>query len=74
MIAAGSRRVTRVAALFFLIIFASLGVALFYFRKGGKSQQLLNALTVRVAVSVLLFILLLLAWYAGWIEPHGLGG
>ncbi len=74
MTAARSRRVIRVAALFFLIMFASLGVALFYFRKGGQPQQLLNALTVRVAVSVLLFILLLLAWYAGWIEPHGLGG
>jgi uncharacterized membrane protein len=66
--------VIRVAVLFFLVIFASLGFALFYFRKGDRPQRFLNALTVRVALSVLFFILLLLAWYAGLIEPHGLGG
>ena len=63
-----------VAVLFFLVMLASLGFALFYFRKGDRPQHLVNALTVRVAISVLFFILLLLAWYAGWIEPHGLGG
>jgi hypothetical protein len=63
-----------VAVLFFLVIFASLGFALFMFRKGDRPRALVNALTVRVALSVLFFILLLLAWYAGWIQPHGLGG
>jgi hypothetical protein len=63
-----------VALLFFFLIFASLGFALFYFRRGNSSKELVNALTVRVALSVLFFILLLLAWYAGWIQPHGLGG
>lgn len=62
------------ALLFFLLMFASLGFALFYFRRGDSSKQLLTALTVRVSLSVLFFILLLLAWYAGWIQPHGLGG
>jgi hypothetical protein len=33
---------------------------------------LLRALTVRIALSLLLFVLLLLAWHAGLIAPHGL--
>ena len=63
-----------VAVLFFLAILASLAVALAaLLRKGDRSKQLLNALTLRVSLSVLFFVLLLLAWYLGWIQPHGLG-
>ena len=32
---------------------------------------MVNALTVRIALSVLLFVLLLVAWWSGLIEPHG---
>ena len=39
----------------------------------GRST-LLRALTVRVGLSVLFFVLLMLAWWAGIIKPHGLGG
>jgi hypothetical protein len=35
---------------------------------------LLRALTVRVGLSVLFFLLLLLGWYLGILGPHGLGG
>ena len=63
-----------VAAIFFLAILASLGVALVaLFRRGDGSQTLLKALTVRVGLSVLFFLLLLLGWYLGILEPHGLG-
>jgi len=64
-----------IAALFFVAIFVSLGVALAaLFRRGDHSETLLKALTVRVGLSVLFFVLLLLGWYLGIIEPHGLGG
>jgi Protein of unknown function (DUF2909) len=63
-----------VAAIFFVAILASLGVALVaLFRRGGNEQTLLRALTVRVGLSVLFFVLLLLGWYLGILEPHGLG-
>ena len=63
-----------VAALFFVAILASLGVALVaLFRRGSHEQTLLRALTVRVGLSVLFFLLLLLGWYLGVLEPHGLG-
>lgn len=64
-----------VAAIFFVAILASLGVALVaLFRRGGNEQTLLRALTIRVGLSVLFFLLLLLGWYLGILEPHGLGG
>ena len=44
------------------------------FRRGGSEQTLLRALTLRVGLSVLFFLLLLLGWYLGILEPHGLGG
>jgi len=63
-----------IAAIFFAAILASLGVALVaLFRRGDNSRMLLNALTLRVSLSVLFFVLLMLGWYFGLIEPHGLG-
>jgi len=37
----------------------------------GQSKKMVNALTVRVALSILLFVLLYVAWYTGQIQPHG---
>jgi len=62
------------AALFFIAILATLGVALVaLFRRGDHGDTLLRALTIRVGLSVLFFLLLLLGWYLGILEPHGLG-
>ncbi len=63
-----------VATLFFVAILASLGVALVaLLRRQRNEQTLLRALTIRVGLSVLFFLLLLLGWYLGVLEPHGLG-
>jgi hypothetical protein len=63
-----------IAAIFFVAILASLGAALFaLFRRGDHGQTMLRALTLRVSLSVLFFVLLLLGWYLGILEPHGLG-
>ena len=35
-------------------------------------RKMVRALTVRVALSVGLFLLLLLAWRLGYIQPHGI--
>ena len=59
----------------FVAILVSLGLALgFIARKRSTSSRTVRALTIRVALSVALFIFLLVAWALGWIEPHGLGG
>jgi hypothetical protein len=58
-----------------LAIVASLGQALFHLTSArGDSRRMARALTIRVGLSVALFLLLMIAWYAGLISPHGLGG
>ncbi len=53
-------------------IVASLGNALFHLSSGkGDSRKMARALTVRVGLSVALFLLLMAAWYLGYISPHG---
>jgi len=37
------------------------------------SSRVLKALTVRISISVALFIALMVAWKLGWIEPRSLG-
>jgi len=55
-------------------IVVSLGSALFHLSRGkGDPQKMVRALTIRVGLSVVLFILLMLAWYNGLISPHGVG-
>ncbi len=54
-------------------IVASLGSALFQLsRKNGDSRKLARDLTIRVGLSVSLFILLMIAWHFGLIAPHGI--
>jgi hypothetical protein len=49
----------------------SLGSALVHLVRGkGDSQKMARALTIRVGLSILLFVLLLVAWSLGWIQPH----
>lgn len=55
-------------------VLVSLGVALFHLASNkGNGDKLLRSLTIRVALSVLLFLVLMIAWRAGLIRPHGLG-
>jgi cytochrome bd-type quinol oxidase subunit 2 len=53
-------------------IVISLGSGLFHLvNDKGDSKKMVRALTVRVALSVALFVLLFIAWSQGMIEPHG---
>ncbi len=62
-----------IATVFFAAMLAALLAAVLAFRR-GRSDSVLRALTLRVGISVLFFALLMLAWWAGWLQPHGLGG
>jgi hypothetical protein len=54
-------------------IVVSLGSGLFHLVKDdGQSKRMVNALTVRIALSVMLFVLLFVAWKSGLIVPHGI--
>ena len=63
----------------FLGILVSLGSALYHLsRSSGEprtvddSKKMARALTWRVGLSIVLFVLLMLAWYTGLISPHGI--
>ena len=55
-------------------IVVSLGFGLFHLSRGGAddSRKMARALTIRITVSLVLFALLMLAWYLGLISPHSL--
>jgi membrane-associated protease RseP (regulator of RpoE activity) len=55
-----------------LLIIVSLGKALFHLSSGkpGNSAKMVEALSWRIGLSVLLFVLLLVAYTQGWIEPQ----
>lgn len=56
----------------FLGILISMGSALvFLIKDKGQSNRTLRALTVRIVVSVALFVLLFVLWALGLISPHG---
>ena len=58
-------------AITLLGIVASLGQALFAMTSGpDNSGRVVRALTVRIALSVALFAVLMLSWYFGLIEPR----
>lgn len=55
-----------------LVIIASLGSSLFYLIKDrGQTNRTLNALKVRIVLSVTLFLLILLGFFTGVITPNG---
>ncbi|MFJ1300100.1 twin transmembrane helix small protein [Pseudomonadota bacterium AL_CKDN230030165-1A_HGKHYDSX7] len=57
----------------FIGILASLGSALIYLmRDKGSTNRTVNALTLRIGLSVALFLFVLLAHHLGWIESTGL--
>ena len=57
---------------FLIVIVASLASALIYLiRDKGKSDRTVKALTVRVALSVTLFLLLMVGYYFGIIPQRG---
>lgn len=60
-------------AIAFIIILASLASALFFMMNNkGDPKRMARALTVRISISVLLFIAILVAHYFGFIQTTGL--
>jgi uncharacterized BrkB/YihY/UPF0761 family membrane protein len=64
-----------IVLLFVLLILISLGSALYYLVKDkGQSERTVKALTVRIALSIILFVLLMASYYFGWIPQTGIKG
>ncbi len=60
----------------FVVILGALVLAGVFMIRGGdgesKSGRMMRALTVRIGVSVALFVCILVAWRLGWIHPSGI--
>ncbi len=64
-----------IIVLFLLIILYSLGSALYYLvheSNASDSDRVVKALTWRIGLSLLLFVLLFIAYALGWITPHSI--
>lgn len=60
-----------------VLILASLASALYFMIRGSKgdtekSSNMVKALTLRIGLSVLVFICILVAWKLGYIQPTGI--
>ncbi len=67
----------------FVAIVGSLGAALLYMMRGGganpadseetpRKNHMARALAFRVGLSILLFVVVLISYWMGWIQPTGL--
>lgn len=64
----------------FVAIIGSLAAALVFMMRGGiqgegetpRKRQMARALAFRVGFSVLLFVVVLVSYFMGWIQPTGL--
>jgi hypothetical protein len=65
--------ITKIIIVLFLIaIIGSLFSGLFFLMKDkGASERTVKALTVRISLSVLLFIMLIVGFATGLLQPHG---
>lgn len=60
-----------------IAILGSLGAALYYMLQDGrdgkaKSSNMARALTLRIALSVMVFIAILIGWKLGYLHPSGI--
>ena len=65
-----------IVALAFVVILGALAAAGVFMlradrRAEGKQARMARALALRVGMSILLFLLILLSWWMGWIKPTG---
>lgn len=66
--------ITKIIILFAMIIIAGALASglVFLVRDSGKTKRTVKALTLRIGISLSLFIFLLIAFKLGLIKPHGI--
>ncbi|HKO88616.1 MAG TPA: twin transmembrane helix small protein [Burkholderiales bacterium] len=52
-----------------LIFIALIAAGVFLVRDRGRTKRTVNALTVRIGLSVTLFLILMISYKMGWIKP-----
>lgn len=60
---------------FLILILWNLGAGLYYMLTDkSESNRMVNALTWRIGLSIVLIAIVALCIYMGWITPHSMGG
>ncbi|HEY1150708.1 MAG TPA: twin transmembrane helix small protein [Pseudoduganella sp.] len=60
-------------AIAFILIIGSLGSAVVFLLRGkGGDPRMVRALALRVGFSILLFVIILVMWKLGYIQPTGI--
>lgn len=61
------------AGIMMLVILYCLGSGLFFLiREKPGSTRMVKALTWRIVLSFCLFLMMLVAYFLGWVTPHGI--
>jgi hypothetical protein len=63
---------TAIIALLVLIVGSLFSALTFLYKDQGQGERTARALTVRISLSLLLFVLLMLGFYFGFIPERGL--
>lgn len=61
-----------VIAIFLLILFNLASALVYMLKDKSKSDRTVKALTWRIALSLFAFILLMIAYATGLVQPHGI--
>lgn len=62
-----------VIAMLAVIVGSLLSALWFLYKDGGTGTRTVKSLTIRITLSIVLFMLLLIGYKLGWITPHGVG-
>jgi hypothetical protein len=69
----GANRMRILIVVLVLAVIASLFSGLFFLYKDkGGSNRMVISLTIRVGLSILVFVILMLSYFFGFISPHGI--
>jgi hypothetical protein len=61
-----------IVLLLIIILFSLTSGMIFLVRDKGQSNRMVKSLTIRIVLSITLFILLFIGFRMGWIQPHGI--
>ncbi|MGH8307320.1 MAG: twin transmembrane helix small protein [Gammaproteobacteria bacterium] len=61
-----------ILVILFIIIVSLFSGLYFMLHDRGESTRTVKALTVRITISLILFALLMIGYWTGWLHPHSL--
>lgn len=60
-----------IIAIFLIILYCLFSAGYFMLSRKRSPEAMAKALTWRISLSIILFLLIIAGFYFGWIRPHG---